>query len=267
MAIDAELARLLDSAGLTGEDREKAEAAFNVDALGKVLKDGVMMRSDYSRKQDELAAHRKQLEANWKKANEEYIAMQRDLDATKAEKDEAAKELKDAKDKLIAAEQAAANAPKPPDLSGYLTREQFQEELKKAAAGMTAYSGEAMETAEEIASLTGSKVGYKKVLQEAQASGKTPAEWAEEAYQLSAKRAEFAKAARDKEIADARAAERAAVLAEMANPATRTMAESTSPFYTPKPSGNGEGVQPWDMKEPAADEVALLNALKQAHAG
>lgn len=261
--MDAELAKILDAAGLTGDARAEAEKAFNNEALGKVLKDGTLMRSDYSRKMDELAATRRTLEANWDKANKEYIEMQGDLDATRAEQATAAAKLKEAEDKLAAA--AAVPKADPIDTSKFLTLEQIAERERRFAAGQTAFFADSLEAIDRIKELTGTKVTARTLVQEAMAAGKTPLEYAEEKYSLSAKESELTSAARTKEIEDARNEGYNKGLSEGANPATRPLTASRDPFYVPKDGGT-EPMHPWDMTGPAPDETALLAELEKARA-
>lgn len=258
--MDAELAKILDAAGLTGDDRAKAEAAFSIEGLGKIVKDGVLMRSDYSRKMDELTARQRTLEANWQKANEEYLDMQKSLEATQAQKDAAETKLREAEQKLT----ATIVPPTPPapvvDETKFLTKEQHAEELKKLMAGQTAYFGDTLEAQDRINALTGTRVPAKEILAKSLEANKTPMQWAEETYQLAAKAEERDKAAREKELKDAEDRGYQRHVAEQANPQTRVMESSKDPFYVPKPA-EGDAKQPWDLTETPADEQALLTEL------
>lgn len=267
MAIDPEVQKLIDAAGLSSEDRAKALEAFNIEGLGKVVRDGVLMRADYSRKMDELRVKTETVEANWKKANDEYIRMQQDLEATVAEKEEAARKLAEAETKLRDSAAQPVTPPTPPiDPAKFLSVEAFEAEKKRIAAGQLAMSLDVLEAADRVQAITGTRISPKKLAIDAIAAGKDPAAYAEETYGLSAKEAEAAAAARKKELDDAREEGYRRAIAEAANPATRPLDASKDPFYVPKPEG-GTAVQPWDMTDRPADEVAFEAELTRSVAG
>ena len=217
-----------------------------------------MLRSDYSRQSDALRAEKERIAENWRIANEEYQRMQGDLSTSQADLD-AAKAAADA-----ARVEAEAAKAKVIDPTKFVSVEDYQAKLAQFAAGQTAYFGDTLEAVELIRDLApGTKVTAKSLLLEAQAAGKTPLEYANEKYKIQELQSARETAAREKEIAEAVQRGRDAAVAEMANPATRPMAESKDPFYVPKPDGTG-GQNPWDDKTPPPAEVTLLRELQSA---
>jgi hypothetical protein len=255
--MDAELAKLLDAAGLSKEDREKAEAAFNIEGLSKAVKDGVMMRSDYSRKQDELTKQRKELEAKWNAANAEYIEMQITLDSTQAEKDAAAANLADAEAKLAEAQKNQI------DPSKFLSAEEFDKRQKQIVAGQAAYFGDVLEIVADHQQLFGARLSPRQLMQDCIAASKTPMDYWNEKYNVPAKREEIAKADEAKKLTDAENKGYQKRIAEEANPATRQPRASENPFYV---KDAPEGKQPWDEVGTPESEKALLKELQAARA-
>lgn len=254
MAIDAQLEKLLDDAGIIGEDRDKAVSAFSVESLGKVLKDGVLRQSDYSRNMDALKKQKDTLETNWKTANDEYVRMQNDLAATQAEKATAATKLKETEDKLAAATQI--------DPTKVVTPAQLASEMAKIAAGQTAYFGDVLEIADEHRELFGSRLNSKKLIQDAMAANKTPMDYWNETYNVLTKREEVAKAKDDERIASIKAEARKEALAEYNDPNRRPLRDSDRPFYE---SRDGDNVKsPWDDIGPTTEETNLVHALQEA---
>ena len=251
--------KLLDDAGLSPEERATAEAAFAIPGLQRAANTGVIHQAEYSRKMDELAKETKRLTDNWNKANDEYVAAMSERDTTIAERDEATRKLAEAERKL--AEATAQPVVPAVDTSKFVSADAFDERLKQFAAGQTAYFGDTLEAVDEIAALTGTRVPAKKLLQDAMTAGKTPLAYAEETYQLSAKRTEQAAAARQKEIDEAVERGYQKRVGEEANPATRTVGSSKDPFYVPQPSG--EAKNPWDETEVPQAEQTLLSELMQ----
>lgn len=256
MALDAETIKLLDELGISGDDRAKAEEAFSIPSLADGVRKGFMRQSDYSRKQDELKKKSDQLEANWKKANDEYLRMQTDLESTQAERDAAAAKLTDAEKKLSEAPQI--------DLTKVLTPDQFQEKMNTYAAGQTAYFSDVLEIIADHASLfPGEKLNPKQLIRESMEAKKTPADYWSEKYKVEEKRTELAAAAETKKQQEWEEKGYKKRLDEEANPATRTLSSSKNPFYTPE----DEKVSPWDDPTPFKAEQDLLNEIQSVVRG
>ncbi len=261
--MDAELAKILEGvSGLTPEQKTAAEAAFNIDALAKTVKDGFMRQSDYSRKQDELKKERERLEANWNTANEEFLAMQRELEETRAsvgstaaEKNEAARKLKEAEDKLT---EAVKNQIDP---SKFLSKEDFEKQQQSVLAGQTAYFGDVLEVVAEHQALFGQKLSPKQFMQDCIAAKKTPMEFWQEKYNVASKREEIAKGAEEKKQQEWETKGYQKRIAEEANPATRQPRSSENPFYV---KDAPEGKQPWEESETPLAERKLLEELQAA---
>jgi hypothetical protein len=253
--MDPELLKLLDDAGITGDDRTKALEAFSSESLQKAIKNGVMRQSDYSRNMDALKTQRTALEESWTKANAEYVKMQTDFTSTQAERDAAQAKLKEAEDKLAAA--AAI------DLTKYVPREELGNEFAKYAAGQTAFFGDVLEIADEHRELFGSKISANQLMKDAMAAKKTPKEFWEEKYQVETKRQEVAKKADDDRIAQIKADARKEAMAELSDPNRRPLAPSDRPFYE-STSSDGNAKNPWDDLEPTVEERNLVSALQEA---
>jgi chromosome segregation ATPase len=247
-----DLDKFLNDLGLSSEERAKVNDAFSIEKLRKGVESAGMRQSTYARKEQELEAQRRTLQENWDKANAEYLAALADRDSTAAEKAELAQKLKDAEDKINKAPQM--------DPTKFVSREDHDRALREFAAGQTAYFGDTLEAVEQIRDLAGSKVSHKQLLQEALAAKKTPLEYAEEKYQLQAKRDERAKKADEERLEQVRKEEREKVISEMANPATRPLKPSQEPFYRPQE----ENKNPWDEESTPKHEADLLNELQTA---
>ena len=246
MAIDPVLEQLLNDAGLTGQDRDDALAAFSNEKLASAVAKGAMRQSDYSREMDKL-------QKNWKIADAEYRRMQTDFSTTQAERDEAKAKLAETETKL-----ATAQTTPQIDTSKFLTMEQVAERERTMASGQMAYLGDLMESVSEYEQLFGKKISHKQVMQEAMVAKKTPIEYMEEKYQLQAKRDEKAAAEKVAYENTIREDERKKVTGEFLNPATRPMRESENPFWQ---STAAEAKNPWDDTAPTAEETALVAAL------
>lgn len=260
--MDRELQELLDKAGLSPEDRAKAEAAFSIDGLSKAVKEGTMRQSDYDRKQNELKARRKELEDKWNAAATEhaelydaYQELVKDSEATKAEKEEAAKKLADAQKALDDAKKNAIDPDK------VLTVDKYAEEQKKMAAGQTAYWAQTLQVLKKHEKLFGADLDPQELIDGALQAKKSPLEYWRGKYNVEAKEAEIAKAAHDKEMSDAETRGYQKRISEEANPATRTLQPSQNPFFT---ADVPEGNQPWDEDGTPASEKALLEQLQAA---
>lgn len=244
----AKLSELLKDAGLSDDEIVTTMSAFDAKAA-KAIEDATLRQSDYSRNLDKL-------NGNWKTANDEYVRMQTELGATKAEKDEAARKLAEAEAKL-------ASAPAPIDPAQVLSPAVFQAEMAKLAAGQTAYLGEVMDIADEHQALFGKRISPNQLMKEATAAGKSPADYWNEKYQVEAKRTEVATAAQEARDTSIREEERKKVLAEYLNPGSRPLRDSDQPFYVPQ-NGGAEFKNPWDEIGPSAEETNLVSELAAA---
>ena len=254
MAIDATLEKLLDDAGITGDDRQKAIDAFSVESLGNAIKNGVMRQSDYSRNMDAWSAQKKTYETNWAKANTEYNAMLADLASTQAEKAAAATKLKEAEDKLATTQLI--------DPAKYISVDAYKSDMQKFAAGQTAFIGDVLEITDEHRDLFGTKLNPNQLMKEALAAQKTPKEYWTEKYAVPAKREEVAKTADDARIAAIKAEAKKEALAEYSNPSSRPLRDSDRPFYE---SSDGDTTKnPWDDNGPTEQEKNLVSALQEA---
>jgi len=261
--MDKELQEILDAAGLSAEDRAKAEAAFSIEGLAKTVKAGTMRQADYSRKQDELAKRTQELNDAWEKANTEYVGVMDDYESTQKERDEAKKRADAAEAKAAEATKKAEEAKV--DTSKLLTQEQLDERLQKYAAGQTAYFGDTLEIIAEHHKLFGTSVNPKEIIQQSMEAKKTPMQYWEEKYNVSAKRKELADAAEKTKNEEAEKRGYQKRVEEEANPATRDLSPSKNPFFVPK-SQDGKDVQPWDSEGPTQAESELLNELQRARA-
>jgi hypothetical protein len=262
--VDKELEKLLASAGLSEEEKKTVEAAFSIEKVGKAVKDGTLAQADYSRKMNELSEERKELQAKWDTANKEYIQMQSDLDATKAEKDAAAAEREAAAQKLKDAETKLADADKNKfDATKFVSVEDFDKRQREIQAGQTAYFGDVLDIVAEHRKLFGQELSPKQLMLDCITAKKTPMEYWGEKYQVQAKRDTIAKEQHDKEITEAVKSGYDKRISEEANPATRQMETSKNPFYT---KDAAEGKQPWEDEAPPASETKLLEELQASRA-
>lgn len=260
--MDAALAEILDKAGLSAEQRTAAEAAFSIEGLGKVVKDGFMRQSDYSRKQDELRKKEATLEANWQKANAEYVAMQTELAEVQADRESTVAEKAEAARKLAEAEAKLADAAKNQiDPTKFVSVEDFDRKQREYAAGQSAYFGDILEIAAEHQQLFGTKISPKQLMKECIDAKKTPLEYWEDKYQVGAKRTEIAAAAETAKQTEWEKKGYEKRIAEEANPATREPRASENPFYV---KDAAEGKQPWDESDTPASEQKFLHELQAA---
>lgn len=257
--MDPNVEKLLDDAGLTGDERASALAAFSNDKLQKTLAQGVLRQGDYSRKMDAWSAEKKQYETNWAKANADFLQMQNDLGSTQSERDEAARKLAEAETKL-ASSQVLPNPitpVTPADAPKYLTAE----DQGRFAAAQTAYFGDTLEVLHEHQQLFKVPLNGKQLIQEAMQAKKSPKDYWSEKYQVEAKRGEIAAAEKAESERQIREDERKKVTGEFLNPATRPLADSNSPFWT----STGEAPKnPWDDNAPDPTETALVASLASA---
>jgi hypothetical protein len=248
------------------ERRAALEAALaEADGFVKELEAGYMRQEDYSKNMDAAKAAREAWEAEkalaeetLNKAQDNYNSLYADWTSTAAEK-KLAKEALEASQKELNELKAKANI----DPEKFLTVDQYNAKMAEVESGRIAYTTEALDLVEDIASLTKTRIKPGTFIREALASGKPPEQYAEEKYQLSAKREEQAKAEREEHEKRIRDDEREKVVAQYANPATRPMEPSKEPFYVPS-ADKTAAKQPWELTETPADEVAMLSELTKA---
>lgn len=247
-------------AGVSPEVMAEAEKAFSIPELQKAVSEGVMRKTTYARKVGEVNAKERELgelktriESEWERANAEYLRMQTDVEATTAEKQAALDKAKELETKLAAATQI--------DPGKFVSREDFEKSQREYAAGQSAYFGDVLDIVAEHQSLFGARLSPKQLMQQCIEAKKTPMEFWEEKYNVSAKREEIAKANQEKQQQEWEKKGYEKRIAEEANPATRDLKPSTNPFYV---SDSSEGKQPWDDDATPASETALVNALQAA---
>jgi chromosome segregation ATPase len=216
-------------------------------------------------KRTEWEADKKKIEENWRVANDEYSTIVNDLDATQKQRDEAQKKIKDAEAAKLAAEQRLAeaikNKPAEVDTSKFLTQEQLDEKMRQHAGAQTAYFGETLDTVAEVERITGKRISPNQLIKDSIAAKKTPREYAEETYKLAELRTDAEKKATEKRDRENEDKGYQKALAEMRNPALRTLEDSSDPFYVPK-TDKGP-VQPWEQPEGYVpeDEQKFLQEL------
>lgn len=213
-------------------------------------------------------ADRKLIQDNWKAANEDYSQLIESADATQKEKDAALKKVQELETAKLEAErrfaEAIKNKPAEVDTSKFLTVEQFEEKQRATAAAQTAYFGETLDTVAEIERLTGKRISPNQLIKDSIAAKKTPAQYAEETYKLAEVRTNAEKQAQEKRDRENEDKGYQKALAEMRNPALRTLEDSQDPFYVPK-TDKGP-VQPWDLPEGHVpeEEQKLIRELTQS---
>lgn len=252
---------------LTAEEKASILSAFSTEKLLGVADKGVMTQSRFNRsmdelraKQQELAAERTRLEANWNKANQEYLEMQDNVATTQAQLD--------AKEKEVAALRQKADAVAV-DPTKVITPEQLLDLRKQDAEAQTAFFADILEIQDEHQTLFGAKLSPREIIAKVTESNKLPRQWWEETYKVPEKRAEIAKAAHDKEIADAVEKGKQEAITAMSNPGTRTLRPSAQPFYTPE-GKTGDGAEkhgPWDEEGEFPAETTLRQELEKAAFG
>lgn len=244
------------------EKRAKLEVALSeVGEFADELDKGYMRQEDFSKKSNELAERRAKLEENWETANAQYKELlaeneqiRNDVDSTRAEKEEAARKLKEAEEKLKATPQI--------DPAKFLTNEDFEKKQRETAVAQTAYFSDVLDIAEDHQELFGKRLKPRELIKEAIAAGKTPVEYWEEKYKVPEKRAELAatEEKRKSDEAEKRGYEKR--LAEEANPNTRTFDSSKNPFY--ETAKEGKSLQPWDEESSFDAEKDFVKELQQA---
>lgn len=245
------LADILRDAGMTDDQITNSLAAFDPAAM-KAVDAATMRQSDYSRAQDDLRKKSDTLQQSWDAAQAEYVKMQQDVTSTKAERDEAAKKLKEAEDRLKTA----------PAFDADSFRTEFEKKQRDMAAGSIAFNGDVADALDEYQTYYGKRLKAGEFMKEVITSGKSPSEYLEEKYKISEKRSEIAARERQEQDDKIRREEREKVLAEMTNPATRPLAASESPFIL---NQDDKAIWPEDnASSPAADK--LLTELKQKYA-
>lgn len=198
-------------------------------------------------------AEKGEIEKNWQIASKEYTDLIDSNEATVKEKQDALKKKADLEQELLAAKARIAESVK---VQPQIDTSKFQtiEDANKLEAGRAAYFAKVLRVQREHQKLFPDvDLDPEKFLMDALASKKGPEEYWQETYKVGEKREAIAKADKekhDKEVED-RGYQRA--LAEMRNPALRTMDSSDEPFYAPK-----EAKQPWEMGDEELPEAQQL---------
>lgn len=237
------------------EKRAAVEAALKeTDVIAQELESLSTSLETEKQKAADLEKTKKTYEENWEKAKKQYDEMYADWTSTQTEREEVAKKLKDAEDKLAAMPNI--------DPSKVLTIEKYNEEQEKFAKGQVAYFGDALDAVANIERLTKTRVSPKTLVQEAMAAKKSPLEYAEEKYGLKAKEEELAKSEADKKDKEAEKRGYEKAVSELSNPATRTLESSKSPFLETKEGDKSK--QPWELTETPKDEQDFMAELVRA---
>lgn len=257
---------------LTPEEKAKMLEAFNTDKLSKAMDNGVMMQDRFNRSMDDLRRQQTELtnkaaklQQDWETANAEYIRMQEDMGSTQAELAAAKKAADDAKTELDKATKI--------DPAKVITADQLTELRRQDAAAIFQFNTEMALVQQQHKQLFGEDLNpmelYKATIE---SEKRSPIAYWEEKYKVPEKRAEIAKAAHDKEIAEAVEKGKQEAIAQMSNPATRSMRPSTSPFFTPEGEvKEGDTARPksgpWDEEGEFAAETQLRTELEKAAFG
>ena len=232
---------------LSAEQKAKLEAALkeidvSVDEISQAETERAAAVTAKAKAEESLAA----VEKDWQDAYAEFETISKDKESSEKEKAETRAEIEKARREKVEAEAKLrdALARKPDvDTSKFMTLEAYQTERQKDARNQTAYWGDTLDAVAEVERVTKQRVSPKTLIQEAIAAGKTPLAYAEEKYKLQEERDKSAKEQREKERKEDREAGRRELLAEMANPATRTLEDSSSPLYV---AVGDKAVNPWD---------------------
>ncbi len=243
--LTAALAKIPEDKRKAVEDVLKEQQAF-IDVLDAQATELETTRTAKA----ELEANLEKINAGFELANAEYSKIIDDLDSTEKEKIAAQAKLEEANKAKIEAERKLAEATRlnpPVDTSKFLTQEQLDAKMREHAIAQTAYFGTTLDTVAEVERLTGQRVSPNALIQEATAAKKTPQQYAEEKYKLGEVRERREKEEKEKHDKGKFDEGYQKALAEMRNPALRTLEASEDPFYVPK---EGEkALQPWDQPE------------------
>lgn len=266
---------LLKDAKLDSAQRATLEKAIaDIDVLaGSVLDNGVKRQADYSRHMDELSTKSKTYDENAAALAEQYNQLVAYTDAVEAERDAAQRALTARLENptvtpnpapvVVGAAPGSAANPAPVIPAG-MTKEEITTMLdaraRELAAGAQGYYGEIFEIQHEHMNLFGKPINGKELMKEATLAKQTPEEYWKAKYNPDARRTELAKQTSDAREATIRSEERAKVMSEMANPATKPLSDSQNPFYDPK--GTAAEADPFRDAETDGDR-AMLDALSK----
>jgi hypothetical protein len=244
------------AAGLTDEQKKIAREVFGIESLTTAIEEQSLHVAN-----ETFRAEKATLQANWDKANSEYLAMQDQVangDATRVELAQAKKDLAEATEKLKTANPGVDIDKLTADITKVVMDKAGTLELGRGAIEL-----DAIECVAAHRELFGQGISARQLVQDALAAKKPVTAYWEEHYKVADKRTELSKAAHDKEMKDADEAGYKRALAEREHPGTRPLAPSKDPFWVPKPSTT-EAMQPWESEGRPAEEEALLGELMQA---
>lgn len=247
---------MIDKAGLTDEQKKAAAELFGVDSLTKLIEEDALHQAN-----EAFVADKTKLQANWDRANTEFLKMQErvtNYDATEKELTDARKALADATEKLKTANPNIDLDKLTKDIT-----EVVRGEARTLEMGRGAIELDALECVSAHRDLFGQQLSVRQLVQDALAAKKPVVAYWEEKYNVPAKRTEVAAAAHNKELSDAEERGYKKRIGEEANPATRALSPSKDPFWVPKPATT-EAMQPWEATEAPAEETVLLNELQAA---
>lgn len=258
---------LLKDANLDPAQRATLEKAIaDIDVLaGSVLDNGVKRQADYSRHMNELSAKSKTYDENAAALAEQYNQLVAYTDAVEAERDAAQRALTTKLENPTVTPNAAAPvvvgaAPATSAMTKEEIATMLDQRARELAAGAQGYYGEIFEIQHEHQALFGKSINGKELMKEATLAKQTPEEYWKAKYNPEARRAELAKQTDDARITKIREEERAKVMSELANPATKPLSDSQNPFYDPK--GTAAESDPFSDVETDGDR-AMLDALSK----
>jgi hypothetical protein len=249
---------------LTAEQKAKLEATLKeFDVMVDEITTADEKRVAAEKTATDAAAALEVVQKDWQEAYSEFEKVSNDSQSSQKEVLKAKAELEQAKREKLEAEsklrEALGRKQTEIDTSKFVTAEQLEAQRKRDAASQTAYWGDTLDAVADVERVTKQRISPKTLIQEAIAANKTPLAYAEEKYKLSEERAKQAKEVHDKELADERKKGREEAFAEMANPHTRPLEDSKSPFYVAKSDQDAAAGQPWDENGVLRDDPLELH--------
>jgi hypothetical protein len=263
---------LLKDANLDPAQRTQLEKAIaDIDVLaGSVLDNGVKRQADYSRHMNELSEKSRAYDANATALAEQYNQLVAYTDAVEAERDAAQQALTSKVEPTTTpivgaapATSATVTTPVTVTPAGF-TREETQklieDRARELAAGTAGYFGSVLSISHQHRQLFGKDIDPSDLIKQAMLAKETPDAYWKKTYNPDARREELAKKADEERVTKIREEERAKVMSELANPATRPLQASENPFYSP--AGNDKDSDPFADVETEGDR-GMLDALSK----
>jgi uncharacterized phage infection (PIP) family protein YhgE len=285
MANETELQAWIDSLTLSEDEKKVFSAVMQDEKRGKVLKDSVLMKSDYSRKMNELQNQQQNLQAEIQKNQQELASHEQNLVNWKGTADKTLAEIQKERDaavlKLATVQQRAktlsenygidpkeilpddiqptpATQPRTED-GRFVAKDEFQ----KAVTDVMQFpqvAAELIDISAEHQELFGKNLkGTRKLVEDAVAHKRTIRdEWAEQ-FKVADRRAEVEASAKAAEEARIRTDERNKVLSEVKIPIPRAQPDVSPLFRTNLPKS---------AERPATDTQSsqrIVDAALQAY--